>query len=127
LHIYLDLVAVIIKSKISNTKRSRIKMKIKNKKFGIGTIALILWVFGFFFSFSFKEFCLGDYIINGIGLKAWSGGDTGTHYTVYYSLVFFIPSFIIGLKHKGNFGSKLGRRLSAVMTTFILFSLLLIQ
>ena len=102
-------------------------MKMKSKKIGIGTIALILGVFGILFSFSFKEFSIGDSIINGIGLKAWSNGDSGTHYTVYYSLIFFIPSFIIGLRHKEYFGSKLGRRISIVMTSFILLTLLFIQ
>ncbi|MDY0236362.1 MAG: hypothetical protein RBR71_10050 [Gudongella sp.] len=36
---------------------------------------------------------VGDYVIEFIGLKSWTGNYTGTHLTIYY----FMPLFIIGI------------------------------
>jgi len=103
-------------------------VKIRSKELGIGTISLVLCLVGLLFSFSFNNFSIGDYIINGIGLKSWSNGNSGLHYTIYYSLIFFISSFFIGLKYKKHFGSKLGRNTSAVIIiTFFIMSLFVVQ
>lgn len=95
-------------------------MKIRNKEFGIGTISLVLFIVGVLFGISFRNICIGDYLLNGIGLKSWSNGDSGIHYTVFYSLAFFIPSFFIGLNYKDNFGSK-ARYMSAIISGTIIF------
>ena len=84
-------------------------MKIENKELGIGTISLVLCIAGVLFAFQFGNVCIGDYIVNGIGLNSRSNGDSGMHYTTFYSLIFFIPSFLIGLKYKENYGSNIGR------------------
>ncbi len=89
-------------------------------KIGIGSASLLLFIIGCLFSFTFNGICIGDNILNYIGLKAWSNGNTGTHYTVFYSLLFFIPSLIIGYKFKDNFGSKAGKILSAIIVTMII-------
>jgi len=81
-------------------------LKIKNKELGIGSISLVLCMVGILFGLSFRNFCIGDYVLNGFGLNPWSNGDTGTHYTIFYSLAFFVPSFLIGLKYKDNYGSR---------------------
>lgn len=94
------------------------------KKIGIGSISLLLFIIGYLFSFTFNGICIGDNILTYIGLKAWSSGNSGTHYTVLYSLVFFIPSLIIGYKFKDNFGSKVGKILSTIMVTMITLNLL---
>ena len=99
-------------------------MKIRNKELGIGTISLALCMAGILFSFSFRYVSIGDYILNGIGLNSWSNGNHGIHYTIFYSLIFFIPSFLIGLKHKENYGSKIGRNVSAIIGIIIFISLL---
>lgn len=95
-------------------------MKIKNKELGIGTISLVLCILGILFGISFRNVCIGDYMLNGIGLNAWSNGNSGMHYTIYYSLLFFIPSFLIGLNHKNHFGSK-ARYTSAIIAGTIIF------
>ncbi|TGE37064.1 hypothetical protein E4K67_18485 [Desulfosporosinus fructosivorans] len=99
-------------------------MEIRNKQLGIGTISLALCLVGILFSISFRYVCIGDYLVDGIGLNSWSNGDSGIHYTIFYSLIFFIPSLLIGLKYKENYGSKIGRNLSAIIGLLILISLL---
>ncbi len=86
-----------------------------HKKMGMGTISLLLFIFGILFSFSFgNREALGDIILRFLGLNPWSDGDTGTHYTIIYSLIFFIPALILGYKFKNNLGAKLGRMLSLI-------------
>ena len=88
----------------------------QNKKIGLGSISLLLLMFGILFSFSWKNTeALGDTILRFLGLSPWSNGETGTHYTIIYSLIFFIPALILGHKYNSNFGAKLGRNLSLIM------------
>ena len=96
----------------------------ETRKIGIGSISLLLFVVGFLFSFTLKNsICVGDNILSNIGLKPWSNGSQGTHYTIFYSLLFFIPALIIGYKFKENFGAKLGKTLSTIMIIIIVFSI----
>ena len=92
-------------------------MQKNSKKFGLGSISLLLCIFGIYF------FIFGDSIVRFFGLKPWSNGDEGIHYTAYYSYIFFIPSLIIGYKFKNDFGAYLGRTLSLIAIIFILLSL----
>jgi len=98
---------------------------VKKKKIGIGTLSLLLFVVGCLFSFTFYNLTIGDNILTYIGLKAWSNGNSGTHYTIFYSLLFFIPSLILGYKFKEDFGSKVGKILSTIMVTIIVVNSLL--
>lgn len=80
------------------------------RKLGVGSISLLLCIIGILFSFSFGDkVCYGDKILNYIGMKPWSNGNSGMHYTVFYSLIFFIPSFLLSYRFKNNFGAKLGK------------------
>ena len=91
------------------------------KKIGVGSISILLFITGLLFVLNFNNgVCFGDSILNYLGLKAWSNGNQGTHYTIFYSLMFFIPSAIIGHKFKENFGSKLGKILSSIMVILII-------
>ncbi|WP_291648346.1 DUF1835 domain-containing protein [Clostridium sp.] len=83
--------------------------------------SLILSILGILFTFSFSnKVCYGDIILKYIGLNPWSNGNSGTHYTVLYSLIFFIPSFILGYKFKNDYGVKAGRIISFIMITLII-------
>ena len=95
------------------------------KKLGIGTLALLLSIIGIFLSLTFHHngVCYGDQIINFLGLKAWSNGSSGTHYTIFYMLIFFAISIVLGYKYESNFGAKSGRVLSIVFSFIILFSI----
>lgn len=92
-----------------------------NKKIGLGSISLLLGIIGILFSFNLGDgVCYGDIILKYIGLNPWSNGDNGTHYTVFYSLIFFIPSLILGVKFKNDFGATIGKIISLIMIMIIL-------
>jgi hypothetical protein len=96
-------------------------VKVKGK-IELGCISLLLCVLGILFSFSFgSKGCLGDLILESIKLK--SIGNNGIHYTVFYSLIFFIPSAIIGYKLNNNLSAKLGKTISSIVIIFILLSM----
>lgn len=96
-------------------------MSYTNKKVGPGSLSLLLCIIGILFSFSFKnKGAYGDDILNFIGLQSWSNGDTGIHYTVFYSLIFFITSISLGYKYKKNLGAKLGKTISLVISILII-------
>lgn len=91
-----------------------------NRKIGFGSLSLLLWIMGILFSFSFgSQGAIGDRIVEIIGLRAWSNIDTGTHYTVFYSFIFFIPSLILANQYKEDIGAKLGGRLSLFMVVWM--------
>lgn len=92
-----------------------------HKKIGIGSVSLLLFILGLLFSISFGEYNFGDRILKSIGLSPWSNGDTGLHYTVFYSLIFYVGAFIVGLKFKNDRGAKTGRFLSLTVILLILF------
>ena len=78
-------------------------MKKSPKGICLNLISVLLFIMGILFIFTFKNgICFGDNILNYLGLKPWSNGTQGFHYTIFYSLVFFIPSFIIKHKSKNN-------------------------
>lgn len=90
------------------------------KKIGVGSISILLFIIGILFVLTFKNgVCYGDTILNYLGLRAWSNGTQGQHYTIFYSFVFFIPSIVIGYKFKDNIGSTLGKILSSIVLVII--------
>ncbi|HVJ50208.1 hypothetical protein [Desulfitobacterium sp.] len=94
------------------------------KKIGLGSISLLLCVMGILFSFSFGDKgCYGDAILKSIGIKSWSNGSSGIHYTIFYSSIFFIPSFIVGYKFKNNLGATLGKIISLIILIFIIIGI----
>lgn len=102
--------------------------KPNRKKVGIGSISLLLFTLGLLFSISFGEYgAFGDHLLKGIGLSPWSNGDTGLHYTIFYSLIFYVPAFIVGKRFKNNRGAKVGKTLSLIAIVLTLFSSLFIM
>ena len=97
------------------------------KKIGVGTLSFILFIIGLIWGITLKySFCLGDIVLNSIGLKAWSSGSSGTHYAVFYSLIFLIPSAVIGMKFPENMLAKFGKSGSIVLCFIVLCSLFMI-
>ena len=97
--------------------------EVKGHKFGIGTLSLILALLGLLFSFSFGlNVSVGDSLITLLGLRAWSNGNKGLHYTIFYTLIFFIPALYISYKFKDDMGSRLGGIISILYIVFILFN-----
>jgi hypothetical protein len=95
----------------------------QRRTFGIGTLSLPIIVMGIVWGFTFYGVCVGDNILNYIGLKAWTNGDTGIHLTVYYSLIFYICAFAIAVKYKNDIGAKLGKIISMVIGSIIILSI----
>jgi hypothetical protein len=100
--------------------------KIK-KKLGPGSLSIVLALLGILFGVSFQGgFCIGDYILNSVGLRAWSSGsNVGTHLTLFYSLLLFIPAFLIGHKYKNDFGAKAGTSISLALGIMLILIFLL--
>ena len=95
-----------------------------NKKIGFGSLSLLLCVMGILFSFSFgNKGCYGDIILRFIGIQPWSNGSRGIHYTLFYSSIFFIPSFIVGYKFKDDLGATLGKIISSIILIFTIIGI----
>jgi hypothetical protein len=94
-------------------------MKSLKRKFGLGSVSLILALMGIVWDCTFQGgFSIGDSILKAIGLPTWSNGGvmgTGLHLTIIYSLLFFIPAFLLGNKYKADFGAKAGKIISVVI------------
>lgn len=95
-------------------------MENTKKSIKIGLISIALVAFGVIWAFSFKGFCLGDTILNSIGLKSWSNGTVGTHYSVFYSLIFFASAFFVSAKYPDCYFSKLGKTVSLVLSIILM-------
>lgn len=56
-----------------------------------------LAVFSVLFGFTWikREFCLGDSILMGLGLPAWSSGTQGTHYSAILALILLLVAFVL--------------------------------
>jgi hypothetical protein len=76
----------------------------------------MLFVLGVIWSVDIKgQFCLGDRILNAIGLPGWSNGNSGDHYTIIYALIFLIPSIIVGFKFPNDLFAKTGKVTSIIL------------
>lgn len=96
-------------------------------KLGLGSLSLLLCIIGILFTFTFaghKE-SFGDAVIRFIGLKTWSNGTEGTHYTIYYSFIFFIASIFMGFKFRKDTGATLGIIISSILMGLLLLMNLL--
>lgn len=96
----------------------------QRRTFGIGTLSLPITLMGIIWGFTLHGVCIGDNILNFFGLKAWTNGETGIHLTIYYSLVFFIFAFLLGMKFKSDFGAKIGKNTAGIIGSFIILSIL---
>lgn len=97
------------------------------KKFGPGSLALLLLILGVYFSVSFNNKpSFGDHVLTFLGLTPWSKGDSGIHYTVYFALIFFIPASILGYTFRNDWGAKVGRIISTIISVILIFSIFLI-
>ncbi len=88
---------------------------LKQKKLGIGSLALLLSLIGILWCCNIQwlnNFCLGDTVLRYIGIPSWSNGLYGTHYTVLYGYIFFIPAFILGIREKSNLFATVGKWIS---------------
>ena len=100
----------------------------KNKmKIGLGSLSLLFCLIGILFMFTFPGYneSLGDVVIRLIGLKTWSNGTEGIHYTIYCSSIFYIASIILGFKFKKDIGATSGKILSSFFMVCLLYYIIL--
>jgi hypothetical protein len=91
------------------------------KKVGWGSLSPLLALLGMAVSFEFGNYIFGDQLLSFLGLPAWSNADnTGFHYTIFLSSIFFIPSLIIGYKNPNAFGAKIGKWISIIYLFMII-------
>lgn len=102
----------------------------KTKQIGVGTTSVLFILLAFLWSADLNNnVCIGDNILNYIGLPIWTNGDTGFHFTLFYSLIFLIPAFILAYKHPNHLFAKISKMISligifAVSIFFILIFLI---
>lgn len=98
-------------------------------KIGWGTASIALLLLSILWSSNIsRTFCLGDIVLEGIGLKAYSGKyGQGIHYTIFYSLAMLVAGYIAGRIFSRDFGAKVGRRLCAVLGAILLVMLLFLS
>lgn len=58
-------------------------------------LAVGIFLFAIVFSVPINGFTLGDQILNALHLPCWSNGNSGTHYTIFYSIGLVLLSCIL--------------------------------
>lgn len=95
------------------------------KNFAAGSISIALFILAVVWSINIKSlgnFCLGDVVLNAIGLQAWSDGSYGTHYAIFYGIVFLIPAILVGIKFRDHVFARSGMICSITLTCILLFT-----
>ncbi len=72
----------------------------------------------------FKSPCLGDMILNAIGIPVWSPADSGAHITPFFSLPVLIAAVFVAKKNPAGFFSKVSLIFSSLMIIFYSVSVL---
>lgn len=91
------------------------------KKLGPGSLSLLFTLMALVWCWSFpKGFCLGDSILNMLGIPAWSGGASGFHYTLWYSLIFLIPAAVLGIKFSQDRFAPAGKWISGITSSVLI-------
>ncbi|MDO7786063.1 hypothetical protein [Desulforamulus aquiferis] len=94
------------------------------RKSYIGILFLLLMVFGLYFStIASNGFCLGDYILNQLGLKAFQNDEEklGLRYTFFYALFFVIVGWKGAKKYLKDSHPILIKRLPWIFFGMLLF------
>ena len=90
------------------------------KTLGKGSISLLLVVLALAWCCNLPILngkCLGDIVLNFIGLPTWSNGTTGLHITIFWSLLLFIPAFFIAIRNKKDLFAKSAMWISGAFCT----------
>lgn len=88
-------------------------MTIFKKKIGVGTLALPLFIIGFILVCQFIYFSIGEDILSLLNLRDIAADfQFGNGQAVYFSLIFTVPSIVLGFIFGDHFGARSGRALS---------------
>lgn len=96
-----------------------------NKKIGWGSLSIILLIFAILFSIQLgRTFCLGDILLESVGLKGWLIFENSTlNIKVFISEFLLIAGFIIGMVFKNDRFAKAGRMLCLAFAILLGISL----
>ena len=92
------------------------------KTLGKGSISLLLVVLALAWCCNLPILngkCLGDIVLNFLGLPTWSNGTTGLHITIFWSLLLLIPAFFIAIRNKKDLFAKSAMWISGVLCSGI--------
>lgn len=92
------------------------------RKISFGSISGILIIIGILWNTSIRHDCLGDVILSNCGIKAWSNDGNGIHYTIFYSLIFFIAALVLAFQFPMDLLSKFTKIVSIVFIVLILIA-----
>lgn len=96
-------------------------MTIFKKKVGVGTLALPLFIVGIILVGQYIYFAIGEDILSLLNLReAAANFHFGNGQAVYFSLLFTIPSIVLGFIFGDHFGARSGRSLSLFLIGSIL-------
>ena len=79
-------------------------------KIGIGTSSIVL----FTIAIIWLDKC--DDILLFLGIPSWTNGDMGQHIGSCYSLLFFIPAYIVAFNYRNDLGATLFMKLSGIFS-----------
>ena len=89
------------------------------------SIYLLMAVFCLAFGITWKDrFCLGDVILNGMGLPAWSEGTQGFHYPAIPAIIGTLFFFYLFASTTGDRKKTMGNLLVGAVGLMWLLSLL---
>lgn len=94
------------------------------KKSYIGILYLVLMIFGLFFAtIASNGFCLGDYLLNKVGLKAWQNEQEkmGLRYTFFYGLAFVVIGWKGATKYLKDSNPYLIKKMPWIFLALLLF------
>lgn len=97
------------------------------KKTGYGSLSIVFFILAILSSTKIaRTFCLGDEILNAIGISPWSGsGSMGFHRSIYITIVFLVLGLAVGRIFNRDWGAKKAWILSAIVLIFLLLIILL--
>lgn len=88
-------------------------MRIFKKKIGVGSLALPLFIVGLILVGQFVYYSIGEDILSLLSLREVAADfQFGNGQAVYFSLIFTIPSIVLGFIFGDHFGARAGRSLS---------------
>lgn len=97
-----------------------------NKKFGWGSLSLILFIVGILFSVTIgRTFCLGDILLESVGLKGWLHMEhSSMNLKIFISEFLLIVGYLMGRIFKNDLFARTGRLLC--LTIGIITGLILV-
>ena len=97
----------------------------ESKRYGIGSLSLLLGIMAILWCCNIQwwdGFCLGDCVLRMLGLPAWSNGDSGVHFTVFYGLIFTVPAWLLARRYLNDKFAVAGRNIAVVLTFALLLA-----